>query len=173
LIAAGLIVALVVAGFLVKTMLFRPAISFPDQLAGLSRNDSKVAQGIQDFVENLADGYGFTVHVGIYGTSDFQPELMVIAFERGDAPPAAFDDFASGFSSTSGETMGQPATQQRGDVDYRCAAVSSPTTTTSTAPQALCQWTDPDTAGFIVTMTVADPNAAIDLAAQVHDAVVS
>ncbi|HEX9122621.1 MAG TPA: hypothetical protein VF984_04575 [Actinomycetota bacterium] len=172
LVAAAVLVGVLAAGLVIKTVLFRPGIGFPDQLAGLSRNESPVSRQVTDFIENLADGFGFEVHVGLYGSSQFQPELMIVAFERADAPPGAFDDFASGFTSTSGQGVGEPVRERRGEVEYQCAAVQ-PSASTVGSPQTLCQWTDPATGGFLASTNPVDPGAAIDLAAEVHDAVVN
>jgi hypothetical protein len=168
------ILVLAVMG-LVLFLKLQSHIGFPDTIAGYQHDNSQIAKAATDTMETYLKGVGIHAKTAIYGDIA-TPAFIVVAFETGGAPPASsLDDFVNGFNSSSGSgaSIGHQVTQTRDGVMYKCGSIVSQHPGASFSAQAVCLWDDDSTGGFVVSTVSSDPKSAIDLAAQVHDAVIS
>jgi len=171
----GGIAAIVLAAmgfFLYQKM--QSAIAFPDTIAGYQHDESQIAEAATDTMESFLKGAGIDVKTAIYGDIG-APAFIVVAFDTGgEPPPGTLDEFMSGFNTTSGSgaSLSDQVTETRDGVKYKCGSIVSQEPGTSFSAQAVCLWDDDSTGGFVISTVSSDPNAAIDLITQVHDAVV-
>jgi len=171
--AAIAVVVLAAMGFFLFQKM-QSAISFPDTIAGYQHDDSQIAKAATEFLEKTLDGVGIEAKAAIYGDIA-KTGFMVIAFETSGTPlPGTLEDFATGFAGTSGGSVdtGKAVTETRDGVTYRCASINMNRPASLGDPQAVCMWNDDDTGGFVITAISSNTEAAVDLAANVHDGVV-
>jgi hypothetical protein len=165
----------IVAGILAALGLFlllrgRNDISYPSSIGSYQRDDSDPARALTDPLENQMKAGGYHAEAAVYGAMP-NPAFVVAAFDvSGSPPPGTFEAFAHGFESTSGLTvaLNQTLTQTQGDATYTCAPVPS----AARPDLALCLWDDEGTGGFVFSTVSSDAQSAVDLTAQIHDAVV-
>jgi hypothetical protein len=167
------VVVLAAMGFFLYQKM-QSAIGFPDMIAGYQHDESQIAEAATEFMEKTLKSAGVEAKAAIYGdisTTGF----MVIAFETSGSPlPGSLEDFATGFAGSGGGSVdtGKAVTETRDGVTYRCASIILNRPATVGDPQAVCVWNDQDTGGFVIDAISPNTNAAMDLAANVHDGVV-
>jgi hypothetical protein len=170
---AGVAIVVLAALGIVLFQKLQSGIRFPDTIAGYQHDESQVAGAATDFMEKALKSAGVEAKAAIYGdisTTGF----MVITFDTNGSPlPGGLEDFAGGFAGSSGGSVstGEPVTETRDGVTYRCAAIILDRPTTTGDPRAVCVWSDQDTGGFIIDAVSPNTTAAMDLASNVHDSV--
>ena len=149
-------------------------ISFPDTIAGYQHDQSQIAEAATEFMEKTLKSVGVEAKASIYGTIG-TPAFIVVAFDTGgEPPPSSLDDFMGGFNSTSGSgaSIGRQVTETRDGVRYRCGSIVSGQQGVGFDAAAVCLWDDDSTGGFVISTISSDPTSSVDLATQIHEAVV-
>jgi len=168
-IVCGVVLAVLILGIVLVTMLGGKSVSVPDQIDGVSRITSGPLSAVMDKQVN-GSGLNGTHAVGaLYGTPA-QPEFLFVAAEgseSNDEDRAALQQAAS--SMASGGQLGLDTSridqQAVNGVTYNCAPITG-----GGLSGSACLWNDGDTLGMVLWF--ADRGSPVEFATKVHDAVV-